>query len=303
MNTKDGFKFVFSQLKMHGFNTVVISGGSVKGFAVLGAIYEMENKGILNLQDVNTYVGVSSGSLMSLLFVVGFTPMQIIQKVLSSKVFDAITKSINFGNVWNGLGAFSYEPIHNFMLNTIVEKIGYIPTMKDVRERLGKRLIIISYNETEEKTVVFDSDNSKYNDLSTLVLTRCSSNLPWFFSDFNVNGINYTDGGLVDNFPVHLVDNGNHRILGFVNGAGTINTSYPILNKIFKRLRAPITNIVKVRIEGMSPRCKIVRIETPGFNVHNLDITNSQILDLIGMGKTLVKNIEEDWEAEHQKKD
>jgi predicted patatin/cPLA2 family phospholipase len=136
-----------------------------------------------------------------------------------------------------------------------------------------------------------------------LIPVRCSSNLPWFFSDFNFNGNSYTDGGLTDNFPIHLADKTGHNVLGFVTEGGCDLVTHPTLNKIFKRMNAPVANIVRVRIENMTPRCRIVRFPITNDGVLNLSITNTQILDLVTEGKALIDVTLQRWEDEHQKKD
>ena len=283
------------------FDTIVISGGCVNGFAVLGCIYEMQNRGIIALENVNTYAGVSSGSMISLLLILGFTPLEIIQKVLSSNVLEKVTKTMNMANVWNGTGLFDYSPIHDTLMNTIIDKHGYIPTMKDIREKFHKRLIVIAFNETKDITEVFDSDNETYDSLLTLHIIRCSSNLPWVFSEFSLNGNMYIDGGLTDNFPLHLVDKRGSNIIGFIT-RGSEGFGHTTINKIFKRMKAPIAHIIQIRIADATPRCKIVEIPT-SVNVTNLNVSNSQIMDLVGEGKKCVDGILEKWVSDHRKKD
>lgn len=285
------------------FDSIAISGGSIKGFSVIGLLYGLQKKG-LDINSIHTFCGVSSGSIICLLTLLKFEPIDIIKRVISGKLFDKLANSVNMSNVWSGSGIFDFELIHSFLLSMILEKYGYIPTMKDVRENFKKRFVAVSYNETKSQAEIFDSDNEEYDKLSVLVVIRASSNIPWLFSDFSINGCNFIDGALIDNFPIHLVDKSGKKVLGIVIEENTVgSTSNSTLNKILSRMKAPIKSIVDIRILGATPRCKIVSIDIPKFEVYNLNVSNSQILDLVSEGVRISKNVEEIWKSRHVKKD
>ena len=58
------------------FDTIVLSGGSIKGIVTLGALqYAKEN---YLLENIKTYIGTSSGAIISYLLAIGYNPIEMI---------------------------------------------------------------------------------------------------------------------------------------------------------------------------------------------------------------------------------
>ena len=62
-------------------DTLILGPGGVKGFLELGSLYCLERKGELN--GIKTYIGVSIGSLISLLLTSNFKVLDIFLEFIS----------------------------------------------------------------------------------------------------------------------------------------------------------------------------------------------------------------------------
>ena len=57
------------------YDTLVLSGGSSKGILTLGALQYCYDNFLLN--KIETYVGTSSGAIISFLLIIGYSPIEI----------------------------------------------------------------------------------------------------------------------------------------------------------------------------------------------------------------------------------
>ena len=57
-------------------NTLVLSGSAINGLVTLGAIQFLIDQNEINLENINKYIGTSSGSMISLLLSIGYTHLK-----------------------------------------------------------------------------------------------------------------------------------------------------------------------------------------------------------------------------------
>ena len=57
------------------YDTLVLSGSSIKGITFLGALQYLYDNSLL--KNVKTFVGTSSGAMISFLLIIGYTPVEI----------------------------------------------------------------------------------------------------------------------------------------------------------------------------------------------------------------------------------
>ena len=134
------------------YDTLVLSGSSVKGITFLGALQYLYDNSLL--KDVKTFVGTSSGAMISYLLIIGYTPVEIFVYMYSTK--SLIESTIQHIAMIQGSGATSFNYIHELEKMTI-DKIGYLPTI-DLETRFNKKLICVTHNLTEDKTEYITSE-------------------------------------------------------------------------------------------------------------------------------------------------
>jgi len=179
------------------YNVMILSGGSIKGFGMLGAIqYLIDQKMIEN---INTYIGCSVGSMIAYLLIIGFKPNEIISKIISEKILDHFTK-INISKLSKGLGCFDWKHIEDFLLNMTFEKCDEPLTFEDLYNKFGKKLVCSTFNINTDKTEYLSIDTTPK--LLCIAAIRMSSNIPFLFKRYMYKSCYYIDGGIVDNFPI-----------------------------------------------------------------------------------------------------
>ena len=67
------------------YDTLVLSGSSIKGFAFLGALqYLYEN----NKLNIDNYIGTSAGAIISYLLIIGYTPIEIFLDICTNQTIE-----------------------------------------------------------------------------------------------------------------------------------------------------------------------------------------------------------------------
>ena len=70
---------------MSHFNTICLSGGGIRGFELLGAIAYLQE--ILDFGKINNFIGTSVGSMVCYLLAIGYTSLEILIQINSSRIF------------------------------------------------------------------------------------------------------------------------------------------------------------------------------------------------------------------------
>lgn len=284
------------------FNTIVISGAATKGLCYLGVLSNLIKNSVIQMDNIKTLVGVSSGSMIAFLLLIGYTPLEILQHLIEDKTFYRLSQTFDLQGAWSGKGMFRYDVIQQTLVQMTLVKLGYLPTMGQIRNAFGKRIIIGSYNETTEQSEYFDSDDETYHNMPVITAIRCSSNLPWFFEDYSYKEQKYTDGGIADNLPIHLVDNYPNNVLALVGTSIIPQVNNDFMKKVLKRLQTPVRSIMLHRIDGASHRVKFVHVDTE-MNIYNFNVGTGQMLDLYEKGVNIGEQAPSEWVEKHTKKD
>jgi len=180
-----------------------MSGGGTKGFSTLGALQYMQDNNIISNGDISYYIGTSVGSIISYFLAIGYTPIEIVVYLCSNNVLENIAADLS--GLLNLNGVYKYSFITKHCEKMTLDKIDYIPTLKQLYDNFGKKLYVCSYNLTKHKREYISYLN--YPDMSCLDAIRMSSNIPFIFDDCIYNGDEYIDGGVIDNFPTNLLKN------------------------------------------------------------------------------------------------
>ena len=155
---------------------LVLSGGGTRGYAHLGVIKALEEKGI----KPDIISGTSAGSIVGSLIADGHSPEEIFKQE-TSKRFSEYT---NFNFFKKGLLNFKN-------LRKELEKIYSVKNIED----LQIPFYACAANLNEGKAEYFNTGN-------LLDIVTASSSVPFLFEPVEINGITYTDGGLIDNLPI-----------------------------------------------------------------------------------------------------
>ena len=115
------------------FNAIVLSGGGLKGFGLLGGIqYMIDNK---LFENIKYYSGTSIGSVICFFLAIGYTPIELMVYIISNKVFE-YQKIKSLDCLIKGEGIYDFSEFHLHFEQMTLDKIGYIPTLKELYENM-----------------------------------------------------------------------------------------------------------------------------------------------------------------------
>lgn len=179
--------------KIDNFSTgLVLSGGGVKGMSHIGVLKALKERNI----EPHLIAGVSAGALVGALYAKGLT----------------INEMLYF---------FKQSPLFKYDYFTIT-KPGILDTEKYV-ELLKHYFIEDNFNTLHKKLYIIatkleDGEETVFSTGKLFLPLLASAAAPPFFSPINIGKHYYTDGALVDNFPVnYLIKDCSFIIGSYVN--------------------------------------------------------------------------------------
>lgn len=281
---------------MNDINTLVISGGGIFGFSVLGALTHFAEKGVL--ADIKTYAGTSMGAIISYLLCIGCTPMEITLLLHTKKIlkklgdFDIVTGT-------KGQGIVKYNILRDIMSELTIKKCGKLLTMKDIPTMFHKNLIITVFNLDSYELEYINPES--HPDMNCLDAVQASSSIPFIFEPCIINGVEYIDGSIYDSFPIlHEKINLEQTIGLYIQGQPHPNfKEMNIIQKFYNLLMIPILFKTKTTLKSVESKCKICHLKTElELQSTSFKITAQESLTLFSEGYnqskdflTLIDNI------------
>jgi len=270
------------------YDTLVLSGGSVKGLLTLGALQYAKDNNLID--SITTYIGTSSGAIISYLLAINYTPIEIVTYICTNQLLEKM-KKFNLINMLKGRGAISFEIINKQLEKMTIEKVGSLLTMKELYEKYKKKLVCTTYNFSINKVIYISHENMP--DLPCLNALRMSSNLPLVFEQYKHDGFSYIDGGIANNFPIDLGDKAGNKILGILLSTKQdefINTDeLDMIEYIYKLTMIPMSQYIEKLIDIASSKCKIIRLSYPKIKFFNFNIDSKTKLEMFSFGYQTMK--------------
>jgi len=181
---------------------IVISGGSIQGVYLLGAIQYILDQGIRPTH----YVVNSIGGIIASLLCMRFEIHQILKIFKSSTVMNTVNKNkIDIDCLINKYGLCDTDDFFEIIKDVIIAKHGYVPTLKELYTHSHIDLTIVGSNITLMKPIYFN--HKSHPEIDILSLLRITTSIPLLFQSVEYNGHLYCDGGLFDNFPIIYANN------------------------------------------------------------------------------------------------
>jgi NTE family protein len=178
---------------------IALSGGSARGFAHIGVLKALDEKGM----SPDIISGTSMGSLVGVLYAAGYSADQILEMVRKDKIYNLV--SLRFGQ--SGF----------FELNA-VKKILKSKIPVDDFSSLKKPFYLSVANITDGQNEV----KGEKGPLIDFVLASCS--VPVIILPQEIDGKTYIDGGLFDNLPSASIKDKCQTLIGVhVNYNGPVD--------------------------------------------------------------------------------
>lgn len=187
-------------IKLLNIDTLVISGGGMKGYLFIGAIKLLYELNILN--KIKYYYGTSFGGIIVSCLILGWDFNEIIKFTTNFPINCLFKLDIN-----NFLENYSLIPKENLeiILKKIITFKNYDEniTFKQLFDLTNKELNLISYSLKDNKSVVLNHIN--YPDLKIWEGIYMTASLPILISYYEYNNDFFIDGGISENFAIDRV--------------------------------------------------------------------------------------------------
>ena len=291
------------ETKINPYDTLVISGGAVKGLILLGSLQYAADNSLLD--NIENYIGTSAGSIISYLLVIGYTPIEIMVYICTHRLLERL-HSMDLVAMLNGNGALSYMIIQESLEKMTLNKVNKFLTLKEVKEKFGKTLICTTYNKTRDTVEYIGPDN--YPDLPCLIALRMSANVPLLFEKFKYLDHEYIDGGIVDNFPIMKGEEIGEKVLGFFleynkTTQESKDKKEGFLQYLYGLIRVPMEQAVKYKISLSTKKSTCIGVSSTSYDFFNFDIKPSAKLDMFSAGYQCAKKYFEKEESKGEKEE
>ncbi len=251
------------------YNTLVLSGGAIRGFSHLGALHYFSTNNLLN--DIKTYVGTSVGSMICYLLIIGYKPIEIFNYIHNIDFTKLIPNNgLDVPRLIKEFGLSSIDGLLNEIEKLTIQKLEFVPSLEELYEHTGKDLIITTYNLTKQQIEYKSRHTDK--DLSCLDAIKLSSSIPIIFDKCIYDKCIYIDGGLVDNFPIEWADKYINEDIDKI----ILNWDTKILgiNIKYEEKDQDTTNLINYLIAILSISHKVNKKKAKEYSSHNTDIYN-----------------------------
>ena len=270
------------------FDTCVLQGNASKSLITLGALQFLYDS--KKFYSVDKFFGTSSGGITSFFLIIGYTPVEILSYLCVNKVLDGRLSHLNMMAVLQGYGAASWSKFQEILEKMTIDKIGYLPTLKGLRDNFKKEMTVVSYNASNSETIYLSADT--HPDLPALVALRMTSNIPFMFDKYKYGDCFFVDGAVSDNFPVNQAEKVGKKVIGIrlkheKNKAKIATESFfPFLQRL---IMIPIKQNEKNQVKYARTNTRIETLIDDSKKGFGFRFTKVQIMDMFSTGYKQMK--------------
>lgn len=318
-NMEDDSLQNIKDVKKHkDYEYLVFSGGGIKGVSYAGALEALEELGILTDKVENRLLikgaaGTSAGSIVAALLAVGYSVAEI-KKIqmnldMNSLFDDKIGVIRDTVNLFKDYGVAPGDFIFNYLGKLIEDKTGDANyTFKQLYNDKKFKLVVVGTDLNTNSSIYFchDSENRHYSEISIRRAIRVSMSVPLMFEPVKLCKNYCVDGGVLDNFPLHVFD-GKHpgdinsrlnlcvpnpKVLGINIMVDNELASYEVtprrdINDPISYLMSYVTTFMvenERRIMTPSYWHRTANIVTPNYPLTDFSLSNKQKEELVKRG-------------------
>ncbi|MCY9141467.1 patatin-like phospholipase family protein [Peribacillus frigoritolerans] len=286
----------------------VFSGGGIKGYGLVGALQELEEKGFV----FHRTAGTSAGSIIAAFVAAGYTGKEMEKFFLDIDLSGLLDKRrgllpIPFAKwlllYWK-LGLYKGNALEAWVAGKLAER--NVVTFKDVRP---KSLRIITSDISNGKLVVLPDDLPNYGiDPSAFPVAkavRMSCSIPYFFEPVKLNvgksKFLFVDGGVLSNFPMWLFNSDHVRkerpVIGLRLSVDEIWKPHEVDNavELFSALFKTMKDAHDARYISKKHVHNIIFIPMKGISAMDFNLDDEKKGELINKGRQCTKEFLKKW--------
>jgi len=254
---------------MGKIDTLVLSGGGVKGIAYVGVFKKLRELKV----EIKEICSVSVGSMMGLLYVLGYNYEELVSEIKMQNM-DTL-RDINIGNFLNKYGIDTGKNIIKW-IEGLLEGKGYSKDITFIElynsTRIKYRVLATNLNKYE--TVIFDYINCP--DMKITRAIRMSIGIPFVFTVQKYKGDVHVDGAIVNNYPIDLYGDKLENVLGIKMENGTKGN----VNQVIGDISGYIFNVMNC---FLLHRSKLLLDE---YKIRTLSVTMDKVISTMSFNIT-----------------
>ena len=212
------------EYKRNLYQNLVFKGGGVRGIAYMGALEILDGYRIV--ENIERVAGTSAGAIAAALLSLRLS-IQETKTLFNSLDLKKIPQSATKPRRWNmpripeeenyrrfitKYGWYSSEYFYHWLEEVIADQCAGNgrATFADFQSRDFRDLYIVAANVSRQRPEIFSASHTP--DVAVADAVRMSMSIPVFFESLRFDGKSfgdgdyYVDGGLFDNFPMHIFD-------------------------------------------------------------------------------------------------
>lgn len=182
---------------------IIFTSGGTKGICYIGVIKLLEEYKLL--KDINTYCGVSIGSIFALLLLLDYSYTELENLLIDNNLMNLINiTNENIMNLLDNYGLDDSKLIINVIKDCVFKKtnINTDITFIDLYNIKKKKLIIIGTCLNTHSYEQFDYINTPYMSIFTAI--NISICIPILFNPIKYNNKLYIDGAITNRMPIDI---------------------------------------------------------------------------------------------------
>ncbi len=223
-----------------------VAGACHRGISYIGAFKKLEQLGILSVTNLKKAIGVSIGSFICFCYLSGYKMDNLLEYVLETEI--SLFKDIELCENSLLKGVIFRAWIHSCV--TKVTKVLEKGHEADTKTEHGADITMLQFYQKTNidftivttclETGIVYINHTNYPDMKVYDALICSMNVPIVFPPYEVNGLTYIDGGLLENFPIHLLG---HNALGIRSCRSLSTGPFAPIDKMMSLITKHISNL------------------------------------------------------------
>jgi NTE family protein len=216
------------------FRNLVFEGGGTLGVAYVGVMEELEKRKILN--QVVRAGGASAGAINALLFVLGYSSNQVWDELLKLDFntfldFSWPFKLDSLYRLFKAFGLYRGDVFKSWISGLVVRKnLNPRITFRELKKAGYRDLYLVGTNLNTSYYDIYSWEHTP--DMSVVDAVRISMSIPLMFAAVHdALGNTDVDGGVLNNYPVRLFDQGKYIDLNAHPTHATLTKFYKQVNR------------------------------------------------------------------------
>ena len=217
-------EFIEEKIQRKVYRNLVFKGGGVRGIAYMGALEVLEEKGVLG--GIERVAGTSSGAIAATLLSfrkditdtlalfdsldLSKVPQKTVNGIGRNIVL--LKNSANYTRLFENFGWYSSQYFQDWLGGVIAENCrgNRRATFRDMQQFGYRDLHVVATNLSRRRAEEFSVLTTP--DVAVVDAVRMSMSIPLYFEALRFDGKRfgsgdyYVDGGLFNNYPIHLFD-------------------------------------------------------------------------------------------------